>query len=131
MNKYLRTLELDKILAMLAEHTSNEETRRMALAVRPYDDLQTIRNECRKVSQALSLSVQFGTPPFSSFKDVSTSAARAKSGAVISLRDLMDIAAMLRQIRVLPTGTATAKTSKLTLTTCFQDSVRMTGFLRI
>lgn len=99
MNKYLRTLELDKILAMLAEHTSNEETRRMALAVRPYDDLQTIRNECRKVSQALSLSVQFGTPPFSSFKDVSTSAARAKSGAVISLRDLMDIAAMLRQIK--------------------------------
>ena len=61
MNKYLRTLELDKILAMLAEHTSNEETRRMALAVRPYDDLQTIRNECRKVSQALSLSVQFGS----------------------------------------------------------------------
>lgn len=99
MNKYLRTLELDKILAMLAEHTSNEETRRMALAVRPYDDLQTIRNECRKVSQALSLSVQFGTPPFSTFKDVSTSAARAKSGAVISLRDLMDIAAMLRQIK--------------------------------
>ncbi|MDD6059391.1 MAG: endonuclease MutS2 [Ruminococcus sp.] len=99
MNKYLRTLELDKILAMLAEHTSNEETRRMALAVRPYDDLQTIRNECRKVSQALSLSVQFGTPPFSSFKDVSTSAARAKSGAVISLRDFMDIAAMLRQIK--------------------------------
>lgn len=99
MNKYLRTLELDKILGMLAEHTSNEETRRMALAVRPYDDLQTIRNECRKVSQALSLSVQFGTPPFSSFKDVSTSAARAKSGAVISLRDLMDIAAMLRQIK--------------------------------
>lgn len=99
MNKYLRTLELDKILAMLAEHTSNEETRRMALAVRPYDDLQTIRNECRKVSQALELSVQFGTPPFSNFKDVSTSAARAKSGAVISLRDLMDIAAMLRQIK--------------------------------
>lgn len=99
MNRYLRTLELDKILGMLAEHTSNEETRRMALAVRPYDDLQTIRNECRKVSQALSLSVQFGTPPFSSFKDVSTSAARAKSGAVISLRDLMDIAAMLRQIK--------------------------------
>lgn len=99
MNKYLKTLELDKILGLLAEQASNEETRRMALAIRPYGDLQTIRNECLKVSQALSLSVQFGTPPFSNFKDVSTSAARAKSGAVISLRDLMDIAAMLRQIK--------------------------------
>lgn len=99
MNKYLKTLELDKVLDMLADQASNEETRRMALALRPYDDLQIIRNECLKVSQALSLSVQFGTPPFSNFKDVSTSAARAKSGAVISLRDLMDIAAMLRQIK--------------------------------
>ncbi len=99
MNKYLKTLELDKILGMLAEQASNEETRRMALALRPYKDLQTIRKECLKVSQALSLSVQFGTPPFSNFKDISVSAARTKSGAVVSLRDLMEIAAMLRQIK--------------------------------
>ena len=101
MDKYLKTLELDKILEMLAELTSNEETRRMALAVRPDNDLERVRYECLKTSQALSLSVQFGTPPFSNFKDISTVAARAASGAVISLRDLMDIAAMLRQIKAL------------------------------
>ena len=99
MDKYLKTLELDKILDMLAEHTSNEETRRMALSVRPDADLERVRYECLKTSQALELSVQFGTPPFSNFKDVTSTAARAKSGAVISLRDLMDIAAMLRQIK--------------------------------
>ena len=32
MDKYLKTLELDKILEMLAELTSNDETRRLALA---------------------------------------------------------------------------------------------------
>lgn len=32
MNKYLKTLELDKILEMLAELCSNDETKRMALA---------------------------------------------------------------------------------------------------
>lgn len=101
MNKYLRTLELDKILEMLAELTSNEETRRMALAVRPDNDLERVRYECLKTSQAFNLSVQFGTPPFSNFKDVTTVAARAKSGAIISLRDLLDIAAMLRQIKSL------------------------------
>lgn len=99
MNKYLKTLELDKILEMLAELTSNDETRRMALALRPDTDIENVRMECLKTSQALDLSVQFGTPPFSNFKDISTVAARAKSGAVISLRDLMDIAAMLRQIK--------------------------------
>lgn len=101
MDKYLKTLELDKILEMLAELTSNEETRRMALAIRPDTDLAAVRRECLKTSQAFSLSVQFGTPPFSNFKDICSSAARAKSGAVISLRDLMDIAAMLRQIKSL------------------------------
>jgi len=99
MDKYLKTLELDKILEMLAELTSNDETRRMALAVRPDTDLASVRKECLKTSQAFSLSVQYGTPPFSNFKDICSSAARAKSGAVISLRDLMDIAAMLRQIK--------------------------------
>ena len=99
MNKYLKTLELDKILEMLADIASNEETKRMALAIRPDTDLAAVRMENLKTSQALELSIQFGTPPFSNFKDVSTAAARAKSGAVISLRDLMDIAAMLRQIK--------------------------------
>lgn len=101
MNKYLKTLELDKILEMLAELVSNDETRRMALAVRPDTDLERVRYENTKTNQALALSIQFGLPPFHSFKDISTSAKRAKSGAVISLRDLMDIAAMLRQIKSL------------------------------
>jgi len=99
MDKYLKTLELDKILDMLAELASNEETRRMALAIRPDSDLERTRFETLKTSQALNLSVQFGTPPFINFKNICSAAARAKSGAVISLRDLMDIAAMLRQIK--------------------------------
>lgn len=101
MNKYLRTLELDKILEMLADLTSNEQSRSMALAIKPDNDLERVRYECLKTSQAFNLSVQFGTPPFSNFKDITTVAMRAKSGAIISLRDLLDIAAMLRQIKSL------------------------------
>lgn len=99
MNKYLKTLELDKILEMLAELASNEETKRMALAIKPETDLERVKYEVLKTSQALSLSIQFGTPPFTNFKDISGTAARAASGAVITLRDLLDIAAMLRQIK--------------------------------
>lgn len=99
MNKYLKTLELDKILEMLAELASNAETKRMALAIKPETDLERVKYEVLKTSQALLLSIQFGTPPFTNFKDISGTAARAASGAVITLRDLLDIAAMLRQIK--------------------------------
>ena len=101
MNKYLRTLELDKILEMLADLTSNDKSRSTALAIRPDNDLERVRYECLKTSQAFNLSVQFGTPPFSNFRDITTVVTRAKSGAIISLRDLLDIAGMLRQIKSL------------------------------
>lgn len=101
MNKYYKTLELDKILEMLSELASNEETKRMALAIEPDTDLERVRYETLKTSQALSLSIQFGTPPFTAFKDICGISARAASGAVISLRDLLDIAGMLRQIKSL------------------------------
>lgn len=98
MNSYLKILELDKILEMLSSFASNDETRRMAKELRPSSDLATVRHENIKTNDALELSIQYGTPPFTSFKDVSVSAKRAKTGAVISLRDLLDIAVMLRQI---------------------------------
>lgn len=99
MNKYLKTLELDKILNMLSELCSNSATKEMALAVRPDSDLERVKYETLKTYQALNLSIQFGTPPFSDFKDAVSPAMRAKSGAIISLRDLLDIAGLLRQIK--------------------------------
>ena len=70
MDKYLKTLELDKILNMLAEHTSNDKTREMALKIRPDCDLERVKYETLKTSQALNLSIQFGTPAFINFKDI-------------------------------------------------------------
>lgn len=99
MNKYLKTLELDKILKMLSELCSNSATKEMALAIRPDSDPERVKYEALKTYQALNLSIQFGTPPFSNFKDAVSPAMRAKSGAIISLRDLLDIAGLLRQIK--------------------------------
>lgn len=101
MNKYFKTLELDKILAMLSGLCSNEDSKKAALVIEPETDLERVKYEVLKTSQALSLSIQFGTPPFTNFKDICGISARAASGAVISLRDLLDIAAMLRQIKSL------------------------------
>lgn len=99
MNKYYKTLELHKVLEMLASCTSNETTKKMALEIEPCCDCEEIKREISKVSQAFELSVRFGTPPFSAFKDVNGHLRRAKSGGRLSLKDLLEILSVLKQIR--------------------------------
>lgn len=99
MNKYYKTLELHKVLEMLASCTSNETTKKMALEIEPCCDCEGVKREISKVSQAFELSVRFGTPPFSAFKDVNGHLRRAKSGGRLSLKDLLEILSVLKQIR--------------------------------
>lgn len=101
MNKYERILELDKILEMLADMTSNEISKKMALELKPKTSLDCVEEELCKTSEAFSLAMRFGTPSFYSFKDMCMSLRRAKSGAQLSLRDLMDITLVLKQIQAL------------------------------
>lgn len=101
MNKYYKTLELHKVLEMLASCTSNETTKKMALEIEPCYDCEEVKREISKVSQAFELSVRFGTPPFSAFKDVNGHLRRAKSGGRLSLKDLLEVLSVLKQIKAL------------------------------
>ncbi len=101
MNKYYETLELHKILEMLADETSNERSREAALSIEPETDIDIVKREVKKTAQAFDLSVKYGTPAFTAFKDVRGSLSRARSGANLTLRELLDIAQMLYQIRIL------------------------------
>ncbi|MDE5741919.1 MAG: endonuclease MutS2 [Oscillospiraceae bacterium] len=101
MNKYYTSLELHKILEMLSEEASNELTKEMTLSLEPQTDVDKVRSEIKKTSDAFDLSVKYGTPAFCNFKDVRGSLNRAKSGASLTLRELLDIAQMLYQVRML------------------------------
>lgn len=101
MNKYFKALELNKILELLSLEVSNEATREMALALEPQTDVDIVKQEIRKTSDAFDLSVKYGTPAFTKFKDIRGSLNRAKSGASLTLRELLDTAQMLYQIRML------------------------------
>ena len=101
MNLHEKILELDKILEMLASKTSNEMSRAMALRLQPETSLFRVQEELDKTAEALSLATRFGTPPFYNFRDMCMALRRVKSGAQLSLKDLMDIAAVLRQIQSL------------------------------
>lgn len=101
MNKYFKTLELHKILELLEAEASNEKTVNMIKDIEPVSDLDTVKKEMQKTIDAFDLSVKNGTPGFNRFKDVTGSLKRAKSGASLTLRELLDISVLLRQIDML------------------------------
>ncbi|MBQ8781026.1 MAG: endonuclease MutS2 [Oscillospiraceae bacterium] len=101
MNNYYKSLELHKILEMLSEEASNARTKEMALELTPVSDIDVVKSEMKKTEDAFELSVKYGTPAFTNFKDVRGSLRRADSGASLSLRELLDIAQMLYQVRML------------------------------
>lgn len=101
MNNYYKSLELHKVLEMLSDEASNSRTKEMALELSPCTDLEKVKKEMKKTEDAFELSVKYGTPGFSSFKDIRGSLRRASSGASLSLRELIDIGQMLYQVRII------------------------------
>lgn len=98
MNKYFETLELHKILALLAEECSNDASRSKALELLPSSELEEVREEIQKTSDALDLAVKYGTPIFMGFTNAAGISERASSGAILSLAELIEVRKMLHQI---------------------------------
>ena len=92
------TLELHKILEMLAKEAANERTKQMALSLVPETDADRVRHLLQQTEDAFQLSVRFGSPAFDSFHDVCSAVRRTASGARVSLKELLEISRLLRQI---------------------------------
>ncbi len=101
MNQNHQILEFHKILDMLANLSANDITKEKVHAITPTADLAKARAEMEKTSDALNLSIQYGAPPFHAFLDMRMGLRRAKSGARLSLRDLLHVATILRQVQSL------------------------------
>ena len=100
-NKTLQTLEFDKICAMLAEHAHTDGARAMAARLTPTDDTEEILRRQRRTTDAKRLLDVKGTPSFGYVRDVSEICERADKGAVLSPRELLDVANVLRTSRLL------------------------------
>ena len=101
LNEHFKTLELHKILEMLSDICSNQASKELALNIEPSSDLETVQNEIDKTSEAFNLSSRFGTPVFYNIKDIITVIKRADSGVSLSYREILDVAKVLNQVRVL------------------------------
>ena len=87
-------LEFDKIRSMLAELTLCEGAVDMALRLCPDDDITHIRRRLRETSDAKVLAGSKGAPSFWGVKNILGSLDRAEKSAVLTPRELLDIAAI-------------------------------------
>lgn len=101
MNKYYEALELHKILEMLGNTVSNDDARNIILNTEPSTDYDTVCKEINKTDEALQKSIKYGCPSFTRYKDIKNSVNRAKSGSMLTLREIIEIGKMLYQIRIL------------------------------
>ena len=99
--KTIRTLEFDKICAMLEEHASTEGAKVMARNLRPTDDTYTVLRRLRRTTDARRSADAKGAPSFGRIRDISAACERAEKGAILSPRELLDCANVLRTARIL------------------------------
>lgn len=101
MNKHYISLELPKILEMLSAFTSCEDAREAALNLQPEHNLKMAEALLKQTDDAYMLMAKFGAPSFGGLKNVNNSLSRASAGGVLNMRELLDIAEVLRVIRSL------------------------------
>ena len=99
MDKNLKALEFDKILHSLAEKTSFEDSRALALASEPSCGLYEAKLLLNETYDAHSLIGRFGSPGMGNIHNMNSSARRAQAGAVLTAQELLRIASLLRTIR--------------------------------
>ena len=99
LNKHQKALELDKILERLATHVTCADAKELALALEPAKQLYDAEALLNQTNAAYVLMAKYGSPSFGAMKNVNSAVSRAGAGGVLSLRELLDVAEVLRVIR--------------------------------
>lgn len=99
--KSLTTLEFDKIIDMLVECAATGGAKSRARSLTPTSDYDTVVERQIRTDDAKRLINAKGYPSFSAEESVVSSAERAYKGAILSPRELMNIASMLRSARMM------------------------------
>ena len=118
-DKTLTTLEFDKICDLLASCAATEGAKELCRRLLPSDDPVEIARRLERTTDARRLSDAKGMPPFGSVRDVSAACERAEKGAMLSTRELLDVAGLLRSARALSDYNKTNRTFPTSLDEIF------------
>ena len=99
MNRHHKALELDKVLTRLCEYTSCEDAKNAALSIKPETGVDLARSLMNQTKDAHMLLARFGGPSFGGLKNVNNALRRADAGSTLTMKELLDIASVLRAVR--------------------------------
>lgn len=116
--KSLRTLEYFTVLELLANEAVSERGKQRCRDLRPVADRDEAAVWMQQTTDAKMLMQVNGSPSFAGVKDVLSSLARADIGGVLNLRELLDVAGMLRAARTVQ-GYVAEQEGKTTLSPMF------------
>ncbi|MBR2897259.1 MAG: endonuclease MutS2, partial [Oscillospiraceae bacterium] len=97
--KSMQTLELNEVLAKLAEHAQSARGKERSLSLRPETDAVEIRLLLEQTATANHMVTLKGTPSFSGAVDAAAILERADRGGCLSMKELLQLARLLRAIR--------------------------------
>ncbi|MGB9976672.1 endonuclease MutS2 [Thermovenabulum sp.] len=100
-NKVLAKLEFDKVKNILKEYAVSDITRERIDKLEPLKDLPLIRRLQKETSEGVALLKRGFRLPFEYIPDISSSLKRAKFGAVLNNRELLDVAQIMKTSRVI------------------------------
>ncbi len=99
--KAIYILEFDKIREMLADSAHTEGAKELAMRLQPSSDIVKVQKMQQRTTDAKKLVGIKGQPSFGNIKDIRPSVERAEKDAMLSMRELLDCAAVLRCARTL------------------------------
>lgn len=98
-NRSLIKLELDQVLALLADCAGSVDGKQACLSLRPVSDLDLVQERLKETTAASDMSTRKGNPSFSDLQDVSASLERAERGGTLQPKELLSVAGVLRCAR--------------------------------
>ncbi|MBQ3889378.1 MAG: endonuclease MutS2 [Clostridia bacterium] len=101
IDKHLRALELPKVLEKLAVRACNDDARDEILALTPAHGLEAVEGQLRLTEDAFLFLAKYGAPSFGGLVNVSGALARAAAGALLTMKELLDIGSTLRTVRAM------------------------------
>lgn len=99
IQKYMKTIELDKVLEMLAEKTACEDAADAARNLIPVTEIEEAQQMLSETDTAYQMMARFGAPSFYGLQQIVNSLRRAQSGGVLNLAEFLSIAGVLRAMR--------------------------------
>ena len=97
--KSIETLELPRVLEMLAAEAATQEGKEKALALLLETDLQSVERLQQETAATFTMLTLHGTPALSGVRPVRASLRRADRGGSLNPRELLDVAGVLRCAR--------------------------------